>query len=224
MSSLGCVATAINISRRPLPSRPFFCTTSDLCVHILVLHTRVYIPLEVAIMSAIAPIGLPHPSTIEVATDDPVARANMAIEEKHPDLMEKPQIRERVWGLAARGDSDVTFQEYQHWAVIEREIEREENRRYKEIRGPLTAKSMITDRFSSGHAEKKQNQRRASVEAVAGVDQTAIAGISASSSDDDIMRVTDAEWRQAARALRTAGWGTIFYLVTTDILGWSSAP
>ena len=175
-------------------------------------------------MSAIAPIGIMHPSTIAVATDDPVARANSAIEEKHPDLMEKPQIRERVWGLAARGDSSVTFQEYQHWAVIEREIEMEENRRYKEIRGPLTAKSVITDRFSSGHQEKKDNQRRASIEAVSGVDKSAIGPIAASSSDDDIMKVTEAEWRQAARALRTAGWGTIFYLVTTDILGWSSAP
>lgn len=27
----------------------------------------------------------------------------------------------------------------------------------------------------------------------------------------------DAEWRTAARALRTAGWFTIFYLVTTDV-------
>lgn len=38
------------------------------------------------------------------------------------------------------------------------------------------------------------------------------------------MTVTDAEWRTAARALRTASWGTIFYLITTDILGWSGAP
>ena len=28
----------------------------------------------------------------------------------------------------------------------------------------------------------------------------------------------DAEWRRAARALRTAGWMTSFYLITTDIL------
>ena len=41
---------------------------------------------------------------------------------------------------------------------------------------------------------------------------------------DDGSSELDAEWRTAARALRTAGWGTIFYLVTTDILGWSGAP
>lgn len=34
----------------------------------------------------------------------------------------------------------------------------------------------------------------------------------------------DEEWKTAARALRTAGWSSIFFLVTTDILGWSGAP
>ncbi|KAM3453170.1 hypothetical protein MY3296_003933 [Beauveria thailandica] len=34
----------------------------------------------------------------------------------------------------------------------------------------------------------------------------------------------DEEWKTAARALRTAGWSSVFFLVTTDILGWSSCP
>ncbi|KAJ3498815.1 hypothetical protein NLG97_g825 [Lecanicillium saksenae] len=34
----------------------------------------------------------------------------------------------------------------------------------------------------------------------------------------------DEEWKTAARAMRTAGWSSIFFLVTTDILGWSSTP
>ncbi|TQV91887.1 hypothetical protein V2A60_006012 [Cordyceps javanica] len=34
----------------------------------------------------------------------------------------------------------------------------------------------------------------------------------------------DEEWKTAARALRTAGWSSIFFLVTTDILGWSGTP
>jgi hypothetical protein len=174
-------------------------------------------------MSAVVPIGLPHPSTIAVAEDDPIARANSVIEEKHPGLIDQiPEIRERTWGLAARGDHTVSWEEYRHWADIEREIEREENRRYKEIRGPLTAKSIITDRFSKGGNKHAEDQRRASIDAVAGVDPNAT--ITGNENKEDIMRVTDAEWRQAARALRTAGWGTIFYLVTTDILGWSSAP
>lgn len=36
--------------------------------------------------------------------------------------------------------------------------------------------------------------------------------------------VTDAEWTQAARAARTATWGAVFYLITTDVLGPYSTP
>lgn len=166
-------------------------------------------------MSAIVPIGLPHPSTIAVEQDDPRERANSIIEEKHPGIMEKhPEIRERTWGLAARSDNTVTLEEYQHWAKIERELEMEEQRLYLQSKGKTTALSMITDRFSKGDSNEKRAER-------AQQNQVAIDG---SSSNEELMRVTDAEWRQAARALRTAGWGTIFYLVTTDILGWSSAP
>jgi len=33
-----------------------------------------------------------------------------------------------------------------------------------------------------------------------------------------------ADWRTASRALRTAGWGFMFYLITTDIPGWGATP
>ena len=36
--------------------------------------------------------------------------------------------------------------------------------------------------------------------------------------------VTEAEWETAQRAARTASWGAIFYLITTDILGPYSVP
>ena len=36
--------------------------------------------------------------------------------------------------------------------------------------------------------------------------------------------VTDQEWVQASRAARTATWGAVFYLITTDILGPTSVP
>lgn len=38
------------------------------------------------------------------------------------------------------------------------------------------------------------------------------------------MRVSDAEYKNASRAIRTAGWSSVFYLVTTDILGPFSTP
>lgn len=36
--------------------------------------------------------------------------------------------------------------------------------------------------------------------------------------------VTESEWEQANRATRTATWGTMFYLITTDILGPYNVP
>ena len=36
--------------------------------------------------------------------------------------------------------------------------------------------------------------------------------------------ITDAEWTNASRAVRTATWAACFYLITTDILGPFSVP
>jgi hypothetical protein len=41
---------------------------------------------------------------------------------------------------------------------------------------------------------------------------------------EDFGVVVDEEWYQAARALRTATWGAVFYLITTDVLGPYSVP
>ncbi|CAG8978706.1 hypothetical protein HYALB_00004689 [Hymenoscyphus albidus] len=40
----------------------------------------------------------------------------------------------------------------------------------------------------------------------------------------DFGNVSVAEWKNASRAIRTAGWSSIFYLITTDILGPFSVP
>ena len=53
-------------------------------------------------------------------------------------------------------------------------------------------------------------------------------GTNEGSSNDNSLsgydNVTDQEWVQASRAVRTATWGAVFYLITTDILGPSSVP
>lgn len=43
-------------------------------------------------------------------------------------------------------------------------------------------------------------------------------------SDTGSAVISDAEYRHASGALRTASWGSVFYLITTDILGPYSAP
>lgn len=41
---------------------------------------------------------------------------------------------------------------------------------------------------------------------------------------EDQYGVSETEWERAQRATRTATWGTIFYLITTDILGPYNVP
>ncbi len=139
-----------------------------------------------------------------VTTDDPVARANSVVEENHPGLMEKhPEIRERTWGLAARTDDTVMLEEYRYWAAVEREIETEENRKYVETRGKMSnPMRLVTDRFSKGHNHLTHE----------GAKNPGVTEVTSETSKEDVLRVTEEEWRTAARALRTAGWGTIFYL------------
>ncbi|OQV06574.1 hypothetical protein CLAIMM_11122 [Cladophialophora immunda] len=148
-----------------------------------------------------------------------------------------PGIRQRLWGLQARLDPTVTFEEYSFWAKIEREMEALEYRRYMaRLKGAgmmgyikayfsnsteIDASSIagsheeVTQSESThGHLEKEKEKT-----AVIANNDTGITPIAPSSTHD-----LDAEWRRAARALRTTGWITIFYLITTDILGWSQTP
>lgn len=133
----------------------------------------------------------------------------------HPNT---PGIYHREnWGLAARIDPTVTFEEYIHWAKVERAMEIEADKKYREKRGPWSFLSLFKDRFSKGiHHEEQQEAIAAATEAEK---NGAVTG-----SDGDSGPIHEEEWRIAARALRTAGWGTVFYLITTDILGWGSTP
>ncbi|KAJ5117020.1 hypothetical protein N7456_001368 [Penicillium angulare] len=144
-----------------------------------------------------------------------------------PDYKESFQAPERVYGLAARCDPTVTFEEYAHWARLEREEEEENNRVYVEERGTLTFSKVVKNRFSKGvhHEAKKRQEREAAAAA-----QTAQTSSDSEDTDKKITQTTvtatdlEPEWKTAARALRTASWGTVFFLITTDILGWSSCP
>ncbi|PYI01606.1 transmembrane amino acid transporter family protein [Aspergillus sclerotiicarbonarius CBS 121057] len=131
----------------------------------------------------------------------------------------------RADGALARLDPSVTLEEYMYWANIEREMEEEENRQYVEERGPLTVGKVIKGRFSKGvhhENEKKKHKEDDTALQVSGNEKSP-EGKEGTPSDSSLA-VSDEEWRTAARALRTASWGTIFYLITTDVLGWANAP
>lgn len=116
-------------------------------------------------------------------------------------------------------DKSVTFEEYLYYAEITRAEEKAENERYRARRGPTTVKSIIKDRFSKGHHHNSDNSSAVQT-------GTASPGEKRPEAEGDgiITGVTEAEWKQASRAIRTAGWGGVFYLITTDILGPFSTP
>ena len=139
--------------------------------------------------------------------------------------IEKPQVMEREWGFAARVDSTVTYEEFVYWAKIEREMELEENKVFQAEHGsPL--RDSIKNSFSKAGRDRKKAERAERLQTLADLGEKTPEGV-VSESDQPAasqLKVSDADWRNAARALRTASWGQMFFLITTDILGWSGAP
>lgn len=178
------------------------------------------------------PAVVTHPTDeMEMAIDAQARKPSLAMS------VEKPVVQERVWGLAARVDDTVTWEEYTFWAKIEREIEKEENIKFKAEHGSMPLLELIKGKFTSeGRARHKKEKAeralalQASVESNPAplVDEKTGAGAVATPQSDEVyndpLKASDAEWRAAARAMRTASWGQMFFLITTDILGWSGAP
>lgn len=134
-----------------------------------------------------------------------------------PEPIKEAPAPLRGYGLAYRVDPTVSFQEFTFWAKVEREEEADAERQYLARRGPMTPKKMIMSRFSKGvHHENKKYQEED--RAAAGITENGVVHDSSSASE------LAEEWKVASRAMRTAGWSSIFFLITTDILGWSGCP
>ena len=144
-------------------------------------------------------------------------------------------LREPIWGLKARTAPGITLEEYAFWAKIEREMEEEEHKRYLAANKDQSFLGSIKTSFSFGGANVAGAIQAVSNSPPTLPDRTQdekAAGVAASTDDTDSFHSRpvapthdyDAEWRRATRALRTASWMTIFYLITTDILGWSQTP
>lgn len=174
---------------------------------------------------SLLPGGVPAPRTDqlnEVGAEGDAVR-KMSMEPNHAG------IRERLWGLHARLDPSVTFEEYTYWAKLERDLEREEKRLEIAARGSgggmfsfLKGKKKDTlaglpvpDNNNNLSPNEKNSKTGGLVSDDSGSGSSPIAPRSAD---------LDAEWRQASRALRTASWSAAFYLITTDILGWGQTP
>jgi hypothetical protein len=128
--------------------------------------------------------------------------------------------------IRAIHDSSVTFEEYMYYGAITRAEEKAANERYVAAAGPKTFKSVVMNRFSKGQTTEAHSldspgspADNSSPGEKNGYDEKAVAP-----ADRNWGNVSDGEWKNASRAVRTAGWTSVFYLITTDILGPFSVP
>ena len=113
-----------------------------------------------------------------------------------PSTLIKPQAR-------LIHDPAVTFEEYRYYALRTREEE-------KRLTSPKLRWREILTRSS-----KKEDPM-----IDAGPDHNHMKVVDANfASEEGRLHISDEEWSNASRAMRTASWGAAFYLITTDILG-----
>ncbi|KAI2607830.1 transmembrane amino acid transporter protein-domain-containing protein [Hypoxylon sp. NC1633] len=124
------------------------------------------------------------------------------------------------------GNRVVSFEEYMYYASIARAKEKEANARFIAARGPRTFKNVIKGRISKYEAHEVSTQVAGSISAVETDEKSRRDGAHAAAEGAGAANygVTPEQREAASRALRTASWGTIFYLITTDILGPAGAP
>jgi hypothetical protein len=121
-------------------------------------------------------------------------------------------------------DRSVTFEEYIYYATITRAEEKIANERFVAAAGPKSFKSVIKNRFSKGHQEPAASDSPITDNSSNGEKTEYDENGVIPAPRRNLGRVTDAEWKNASRAIRTAGWSSVFYLITTDILGPFSVP
>ncbi|KAI0887069.1 transmembrane amino acid transporter protein-domain-containing protein [Annulohypoxylon maeteangense] len=159
-----------------------------------------------------------------------IPQANLALEGGDPrkSLQTENITADGVGRIEHFNDRVVSFEEYMYYAAITRAEEEEANARFIAARGPRTIKNIIKGRFVKGPIEQA-----ASTPQIA--DSLSTKGTEEKGHHDSALQttertsngnygVTEAQRQTADRALRTASWGTIFYLITTDILGPTGAP
>lgn len=123
------------------------------------------------------------------------------------------------------------FAEYMHYASITRVREKAANEEYLRGRGPRTLLGRLEDTLEAGRAGSQAVQEivdlpHASSEGSTPgqkdqpvvVESSPVGPASSATSPGESQGIT------ASRALRTAGWGSVFYLITLDIMGPSNTP
>lgn len=121
-------------------------------------------------------------------------------------------------------DPSVSFEEYLHYAAISRADESRYgggNHVMSILPGKYGRKRQTVADEPVGALSSKSATDKSAMDK-----ETEVArdGTSPSRAPGYSPAVSDMEWLQASRAARTATWGAVFYLITTDILGPYSVP
>ena len=103
-------------------------------------------------------------------------------------------------------DKSITFEEYHYYALQSRAEEDLDHRTGQNTNRNRGFLSTLTGKGSSSEASDEKRRR------------STVPDINLSAPDNRAI-VTEEEWTNASRAMRTATAGAVFFLITTDILG-----
>jgi hypothetical protein len=120
-------------------------------------------------------------------------------------------------------DPTILFEEYLHYAKITRREEREAE---KAIEKKWFFKRMIKNRFSKGQTGTVIEVAVRQLSELGGEknEETTVERGDPFDAFNNLTyshpsHVSDAEWKALSRGVRTVGWSTCFYLITSDIIG-----
>lgn len=113
-------------------------------------------------------------------------------------------------------DPSVTFEEYLHYASVSRADTRW-NSTSADVK-PLKAKLLTPFKRQGVQVGESTGSRDSDTSPNEKKNETGIVPANATFSPRTLV-IADEEYVQASRAVRTASWGAVFYLITTDILG-----
>lgn len=116
-------------------------------------------------------------------------------------------------------DTSITFENYVHWAKRSREVEK--HMRTDNVGFEYWIRKWFNK--NSDDSVTTQGEAPGQHSPVTDPKANSTSKTNGHSTTDD-WGITEAEWEQAQRATRTATWGSIFYLITTDILGPTNVP
>ncbi|KAI6910556.1 oligopeptide transporter protein [Hortaea werneckii] len=141
-------------------------------------------------------------------------------------------------------DSSITFEEYSWWAERSREYEKELSTEGAGIQGilnmligkktkketegiqgvPPVSGGLVQPRPEAEKIKEAGGKSDDHSDRVVPTEKDADSDKASPQPNVDRYGITEDEWYRAQRAVRTATWGSVFYLITTDILGPFSVP